>query len=199
MSLGDKIAMSLGIAALAIAVYVFFYRVFAVRAGADGQKKRVSRFLHRYVKPRKEYVLDDVKLILGPLSGWANHILIGQFGVLLVYDVSVIGEYFGKPDDEKWSVLSKEGKRWLVENPLHEANKCEGRVRTLLKERANLTVPVEKAVVISCPVKGAVSHIRAENVMLLSRFKSYLRKDKFAEDRNIHPEEVYKILSEANS
>lgn len=194
----DQIAMGLGIAFLAIAVVIFLFRLHRVRQGADGQKKRVSGLLRRFAKPRDYQVLDDVKLVDGALSGWAHHILVGRFGVLLVYDVSVQGEYHGKHDDERWSILARDGKRWSVENPLFEADKCEGRVRTLLKEKAGIRVPVEKTVVIACPMKGSVSTIRSQNVMLLKQFRAYLRKDKFEEDHGIDPEKVCKILSEAN-
>lgn len=197
MTLANKIALGSGIAALAIAVIIFLFRLNRVRAGADGQKKRVSGILRRFASPRQYHVLDEVKLISGPLSGWAHHILIGRFGVLLVYDVSIQGTYYGKPEDERWTISAPEGKRWSVENPLFEADKCEGRVRTLLRERTGMQVPVEKAVVIACPLRGAVSTIPSEKVLLLKDLRVYLLKEKFETDRGIDPEQIYSILSEA--
>lgn len=199
MTLADKIAIGSGIAALAIALVIFFIRLGRVRAGADGQKKRVSKFLHRFASSRQAKVMDDVKLISGPLSGWANHILIGRFGALLVYDLSIQGEYYGKPEDERWTVSASEGKRWAVENPLFEADRCEGRVKTLLKDRAGIRISVEKAVVIACPLRGAASYIPSEKVILYKNLRSYLEQSKFQQDNGIDPEQVYKILSEAKS
>ena len=132
MTLTDKIAMGSGIAMLAIALVVFIIRLMRVRAGAAGQKKRVSAALRRFAAPRGYRVIDDARFIIGPLNGWADHLLIGEFGVLLVYDLSIQGEYYGNPADEKWTVAAAGGKRWAVGNPLPEAGKCEGRVRTLL-------------------------------------------------------------------
>lgn len=196
MTLADKIALGSGIAALAVALVVFAVRLMRVRAGAAGQKKRVSAALRRFAAPRGYKVVDDAKFIIGPLNGWADHLLIGNFGVLLVYDLGIQGEYYGKPVDEKWTVAAAGGKRWAVGNPLLEAGKCEGRVRTLLKD-AGIKVPVEHAVVIACPLKGSVSHIPSEDVMLLQKLGNYLGKGKFEIDRGINVEKVYQVLSGA--
>lgn len=196
MTLTDKIAFGSGIAALAVALVVLIARVMRVRAGAAGQKKRVSAALRRFAAPRGYRVIDDARFVMGPLTGWADHLLIGMFGVLLVYDLSIQGEYYGKPDDERWTVAAAGGKRWAVGNPLLEAGKCEGRVRTLLKE-AGIRVPVEHAVVIACPLKGSVSRIPSEEVMVLNKLGTYLGKSKFETDRGIDVEKVFQILSGA--
>ena len=196
MTLTDKIAMGSGIAMLAIALVVFIIRLMRVRAGAAGQKKRVSAALRRFAAPRGYRVIDGARFIMGPLTGWADHLLIGVFGVLLVYDLSIQGEYYGKPADEKWTVAASGGKRWAVGNPLLEAGKCEGRVRTLLKD-AGIKIPVERAVVIACPLKGSVSHIPSEDVMLLHKLGNYLGKEKFETDRGIDVEKVDQVLSAA--
>ncbi len=194
MTFTDKIAWGSGIAVLAVALVVLIARLMRVRAGAAGQKKRISAALRRFAAPRGYRVIDDARFVMGPLSGWADHLLIGVFGVLFVYDLSIQGEYYGKPDDEKWTISAAGGKRWAIGNPLLEAGRCEGRVRTLLKE-AGIKVPVERAVVIACPLKGSASHIPSDEVMVAKRLGAYLAKSKFETDRGIDVEKVFQVLS----
>ena len=92
-------------------------------------------------------MLDNVRLVSGGLSGWADHVLVGYFGVLLVYDLCYSGEYYGGADDKQW-IINDKGKRYAVDNPRIHAQQCSGRVITLLRE-AGYRVNVDSVAVMT--------------------------------------------------
>ncbi len=161
---------------------------------ADAHEK-VSRALHRFAGPRKFAVLDDVKLAASGASGWADHILIGHFGVLLVYDMRFEGEYFGSPKDKEWTVMAEGQPKRTVMNPFPAAAQCSGRVITLLKEAGCGMAEVSTAVVLP----GSRNHllIKSDQLIQASQLGGYLRRSKFAQDNGLDPQKAAAVLEGA--
>lgn len=193
----NKFAMIAGIIMLVIAVVIAVYKVMRIRAGEAGEKKRVSKLLRSYAKPRGFQVLDDTVLISDGLSGWADHILVGHFGVLLVYDLCWSGEYFGTVDEENWVLRIPDKGRFKIENPLRTAAPhCIGRINTLLKAEG-IKLSVDTVAVITGAKKKTTRCINAENIILITNLRKYLNKVKFEEDRDVNVDAVAAILKQA--
>lgn len=186
-----------GILAVVIAIAIVFLRVIRSHVSEAAERKRVSKILHSYAIPRSFKVLDNATLISEGNSGWADHIVVGHFGILLVYDLCWGGAYYGGPEDEKWT-LKVEGKGTArIDNPLRaHAGKCTGRINTLLKN-AGMKVPVESAVVVTGISKDTVSYIKAENIVRVKLLRKYLSKTKFEQDRDVDVEAVTAVLTGA--
>ena len=110
-------------------------RIKDLYAPTEEKKKSVSKELRGFALPRKNKVLDDVTVVSYGHTGYADHMLIGPFGVLLVYDLCTPGAYYGAVQDQKWTIsnTTKE-QRIQVDNPFIAADACSGRVITLLKK-----------------------------------------------------------------
>lgn len=191
----DKIAATIGLTMLAIAAAIFIVRLVRLRSGAEGAKKRVYKLLCSYASPRGYKVIDRPVLVHDGLTGWADHLVVGYFGVLLVYDLHFMGEFYGKADDKKWSI-TREGKRYEIDNPGIHAAQCTGRVRTLLRD-AGIRVPVEFVTVLTAPAKQTMSYVKSDAVVSFGRLRKYLSKTRFEEDHGTEIERTAALLEAA--
>ena len=129
MQTGQIIFLALCAAVFIIGIVLFIYKKMHPDT-IENEKRKVSKRLRTFAAPRGFRVLDNVRLVSGGLSGWADHVLVGYFGVLLVYDLCYSGEYYGGADDKQW-IINDKGKRYAVDNPRIHAQQCSGRVITL--------------------------------------------------------------------
>lgn len=95
-----------GVAVLAAGAALVLYKKLHPRT-EDSERRKVSRALRSFAAPRGYKVIDSPVLVSNGLSGWADHILVGYFGVLLVYDLCYAGEYFGGPTRSSGSSRTK--------------------------------------------------------------------------------------------
>ena len=98
MQTGQIIFLSLCAAVFIICILILIYKKMHPDT-IENEKRKVSKRLRTFAAPRGFRVLDNVRLVSGGLSGWADHVLVGYFGVLLVYDLCYSGEYYGGADD----------------------------------------------------------------------------------------------------
>ena len=193
MTTMDKVIVGISIACLIGAVLYQCMLAMRVKAGLAGEHKRVSKILRSYAKLRGAQVIDDAVLVNDGLSGWADHILIGYFGVLLVYDLTYPGIYSGKADDESWTVALDDSVG-RIKNPFPIAGQCAGRVNTLLKKEG-IKVTVERAAVLTGRGrKRTQTYVMSEDVVLLRNLRGYLNKTKFDEDRDVAIDKVAAAL-----
>lgn len=183
-----------GVAVLAAGAALVLYKKLHPRT-EDSERRKVSRALRSFAAPRGYKVIDSPVLVSNGLSGWADHILVGYFGVLLVYDLCYAGEYFGGPDEEQW-VIADEGKRYSVPNPSRAAAQCSGRVLTLCRD-AGHRVPVEQVAVITFNGKKTISYIKSPEVIKMGKLRGYLNRARFDEDRGVNVEAVTAVLEAA--
>ncbi|MEM1485244.1 nuclease-related domain-containing protein [Oscillospiraceae bacterium PP1C4] len=185
------------IVALGVALAVMLYMRMRSRAGETDEKKRVSKLLHSFAKPRGFRVIDDAVLQFGGLSGRADHIVVGHFGILLVYDLCGRGTYYGKAEEDKWVLVNESEGRRSIDNPLRSASaQCTGRIRILLKE-AGLKTSIESMAVITASGKETESSIHCEEVVQLNNLRKYLKKAKFEQDKDVDVNAVAAILAKA--
>ena len=178
----DRFAAITGLVMLAVAAVIVVVRIaYNWRRNEHSEKCRVSRRLKRFAAPRGFRVLDDVKLEANGQTGWADHILIGYFGVLLVYDIIFAGDYYGKPGDKYWSLGVPGQGRYRMENPLLQADRCAP----------------EHAVVITAAKRGVTSYIKSEDVVQFSELGKLLGRTKFQQDRDVDVEKVAEVLAAA--
>ncbi|MCI8491548.1 nuclease-related domain-containing protein [Anaerotruncus sp.] len=195
MQTGQMIFLALCAAVFIIGVALFIYKK-AHPDTVENEKRKVSKRLRTFAAPRGFRVLDNVRLVSGGLSGWADHVLVGYFGVLLVYDLCYGGEYYGANDDKQW-IINDGGKRYAADNPRIHAQQCSGRVITLLRE-AGYRVNVDSVAVITVGGKKTESFLKADNVIKLSKLGAYLGRGKFDEDKGLDVAKVAAVLEAAS-
>ena len=184
--------------AILFAVLVYLFLKYRPRK-AEAERRRVSRALRSFAKPRGFRVLDRATLVHDGRSGWADHIVVGYFGVLLVYDLYMPGEYYGAPNDETWRVFA-DGKWYAMTNPVPPSIQCEGRVRTLCKDNG-MKVDVERVVVVTGDRKKTlIQGLKCPGVVKLSDLRGeVLSKERFDQDRGVDIEKVAALLESARA
>lgn len=181
---------------LALLLLLIIQKLMRIYGGEIREKKRISRILRRRAKLLGFEQLDACIFVTGSLKGWADHVLIGPFGVLLVYDLCWRGYYYGKADNPKWYIGELDKPRFKIENPLHSiAPQCMGRVRTLLRD-AVIRTQVETVVVLTQVERGK-NGISAENVICTQDLGSYLTKSRFAQDNGLDTARALEVLRNA--
>lgn len=183
-----------GAAVLVVGAAAVFWKKVHPRT-EESERKKVSRALRSFAALRGFKVIDGPVLVSNGLSGWADHILVGYFGVLLVYDLCYAGEYFGELGEDQW-VIADEGKRYAVPNPRTAAAQCSGRVLTLCKE-AGHRVSVEQVTVITFNNKKTISYIKSPEVVKIGKLRGYLNGARFDEDRGVDVNAVTAVLEAA--
>lgn len=198
MTAFDKFAITSGVVALILAAIILIYRKLRSGGSEVNEKKRVSRLLKQFAGVRHFTVMDNPVLLSGGQSGWADHILVGHFGILLVYDLGYRGDYFGKVTDEKWVVGIPSKGRYQLNNPLIASAQCTGRVRVLLKE-AGVTqkISIETLVVMTGTAKDTINYIKADEIVMVGKLRKYLGKAKFDQDKDVDVEAVTAVLNAA--
>ena len=160
------------------------------------QKSRIARAVKNWALPRGYQVLDDVKLVVAGRPGWADHLVIGHFGVLLVYELPVPGEYYGAPDDAQWRVKARE-KWYTVENPLPHASRCVGRVRTLLHDAGIRGEVYRVAVADTSKISTYLEGLKTPEAITFDQLRDYLNKSRFEEDLGVDVDRVAALVQAA--
>ena len=188
------VLIALSVAAVAAAIIFQIWKKRHPRT-VDSEKYRISKLLRRFAGPRRFVLIDHPTLVTNGLSGWADHILIGYFGVLLVYDLCFEGEYFGNPGEAKWKLISS-GVKYEFDSPFVAADQCSGRVNTLLKD-AGLKAPVSRVAVTTRGEKHMMSYIKTDEVVLYKKLYAYLGREKFGQDNGVDIRAVEQALRAA--
>ena len=195
MQTGQIIFLALCAAVFIIGIVLFIYKKMHPDT-IENEKRKVSKRLRTFAAPRGFRVLDNVRLVSGGLSGWADHVLVGYFGVLLVYDLCYSGEYCGGADDKQW-IINDKGKRYAVDNPRIHAQQCSGRVITLLRE-AGYRVNVDSVAVMTVGGKKTESFLKTDGAIKLSKLGAYLGRGKFDEDKGLDVAKAVAALEAAS-
>ena len=195
MQTGQIIFLALCAAVFIIGIVLFIYKKMHPDT-IENEKRKVSKRLRTFAAPRGFRVLDNVRLVSGGLSGWADHVLVGYFGVLLVYDLCYSGEYYGGDDDKQW-IINDKGKRYAVDNPRIHAQQCSGRVITLLRE-AGYRVNVDSVAVMTVGGKKTESFLKTDGAIKLSKLGAYLGRGKFDEDKGLDVAKAVAALEAAS-
>ena len=195
MQTGQIIFLALCAAVFIIGIVLFIYKKMHPDT-IENEKRKVSKRLRTFAAPRGFRVLDNVRLVSGGLSGWADHVLVGYFGVLLVYDLCYSGEYYGGADGKQW-IINDKGKRYAVDNPRIHAQQCSGRVITLLRE-AGYRVNVDSVAVMTVGGKKTESFLKTDGAIKLSKLGAYLGRGKFDEDKGLDVAKAVAALEAAS-
>lgn len=189
-------ALYAGAAMLLAAGLIALYRVMRRRESEKKAKKRVGRQLASFALPRGFRVLDNAVLVADGLSGWADHIVVGHFGILLVYDLCWCGGFYGKPDEDKWTLNVPNKGRFQIDNPRHASVQCTGRINILLKA-AGLKASTEHIIVLTGTTKDTINYIKADNLLKQKHLHSFLNRVKFDQDKDVDVEAVTAVLTSA--
>ena len=193
-NLGTLVLLLAGVVAIVAVAAVAVWRLFPHKGKKSGSKhSRIARALKNWAIPRGFKVLDDVKLVVEGRSGWADHLVVGHFGVLLAYELTVAGEYYGAPDDPKWRVKSRE--TWYtIENPPLHASRCVGRVRTLLHDAGIRGEVYRVAVADTSKVSTYLEGLKCPEAITYDQLRDFLSKSRFEEDLGVDVAKVTALI-----
>lgn len=167
--------------------------VFIVTQDDDKKKKgprhaRTDKNVGAAAGALKAWAVRSRCRVLGPVTlsknGRTAHldaVLVGWFGVLGLKSFGYNGQVYGNAGDAQWLWVSA-GKRENFANPIDECALAARLMREALMG-AGVRSPLCEATYVFTDPKVELCIPRSVGAMKLREFKSYLRKDKFAEDK----------------
>lgn len=179
--------------------------VLAIRGGnsPDARKKKVASTLKGYAGIRNYKVLNNVVLKQGSQELVADHILVGFFGLLIVSDLVLDGDYYGELNDATWvcntPVKEKEVSRRIgtVANPMEHNRQCLEAVRTLFAHNGIYNLQMDSLVVVAWPKPTMVITGSKDKVVNLKGLRSFLGKDRFSRDNGLDVDKLTALLEGA--
>lgn len=146
-------------------------------SGIQGEK-RVSTILQNIAKENNFVIMNDVYLPLYKGSTQIDHLIFGNFGILVIETKNHRGKIVGSVEDEYWA--QKLGYRsYRFYNPLFQNQTHINAVSYLLKKENLAHVPVYGVVVFSHP--NAYIDLQESHVPVITAdfLETYLNNDRF--------------------
>lgn len=160
-----------------------------------GAVRRTTGTLSKYAAIRRFKVLSDVTLTADGKTAHVENILIGFFGILLVHTCGARGEYYGTVDGEDW-IITRDGTRATIPNPLREQQKAMAIMRTLFSKNKLYNLPIENVVYLSSKGKKTGLFItHSGQILLPGKLAGYLGKTKFDKDTGLDVQRVAEALT----
>lgn len=161
------------------------------RIGKNGEK-RVAKMLDRFARKHNGYALHDLYLPLYDKTTQVDHVLLGQFGMLVIETKAANGEVYGTETDREWVHIIGEQRHKLY-NPLLQNKAHVDCIAHLLRVEKIYKVRIDSLVVFAGK-KIQLNIPKGMPVITSSLLKSYLKKPHYQEDCGIDAKAVYEVL-----
>lgn len=203
------IITAIGVALLGFAAYLYYRKT--QRGGGDlgsKGKRKVGSLLRSVAGIRGFKVLDNVTLPSAAGSGSVtiDHLMVGIFGILLVTDLTLEGDYYGTLEEANWSCTTKgdpdssvAAKRiGTVPNPLRHSESFQEAARRILSKEGIYNMKMESMAVASSA--GAFFYITGGKgrVTPINKLRSQLQATRFDTDNGVDIGKITAIFSQAN-
>lgn len=149
------------------------------KIGAHGEA-RVAKALTRYARRHHCHAMHDVYLPLYDKTTQLDHLLIGDFGVIVIETKATNGDVYGKGKDRQWTHLIGTKKHELY-NPLLQNQAHIDCVNHLFKKNHIYKVPVQSLVIFA----GKNINLNLEKGLPVIKL-SALKKHLFTHTKNRH-------------
>ncbi len=182
------------IAILALLGYFLYKKLKEYKAnlvGKNGEKK-VKKAIEKIAKKYKFKTLHDIYLPLYDKTTQLDHVIIGEFGVMVIETKSHNGEIFGTEKDEYWTQIIGSKKNKLY-NPLFQNKAHIDCMRHLLNKKSVYNVQIDSLVVFSNN-KTILNIPKALPIISLSLLKKYIKKPRYGKDNNVNVEAIHNLL-----
>jgi hypothetical protein len=189
----------------AIGVAVILLLIFAIRfprmrlkarlkkQGRVGEAK-VSAILKRYARIHGFKVLNDISIPLYDGTTQIDHILIGEFGLLVVETKSHKGDIYADPRAKEWIQLVG-GKKQRFYNPLMQNKGHLEALRYQLQKHKIYKVPIDSIVVFSGAHKTNLYIETGHPVLEIQKLRKYLNTNqRFLKDNGVDVKQLTEFL-----
>lgn len=194
----QMIVLGAGVAAILIALSIYFVnRSKRKKSGALG-RKRLASILRNFAGIRSFKVINNVDLPLGDgRYTHVDHILIGFFGVMVLENRSEPGDIYGEARDKEWIsvVTGKNGSesRKKFPNPVTlNQEHCEA-IRNIFQQDKIYKVDIESYVVFTTR-KMQLGVQPDLPVMNLKKFKKLLSRSRYSDNGPVDVPVVYESI-----
>lgn len=189
------LAALLAVVALAILSIILWHRGL-MKKGVLGHRKVMSQ-LRRYAAIRRYRVLENVTIRSGDREAVIECLMVGFFGVLLVYAMNDTAEYYGDDKSKEWVRVTPKT-RVKVPNTMKQASEAAELLREVFSKQKVYNIKVESATVFCGSVKKSLVAItNPQNLMLLGEFSKYLHRAKFEKDNDVDVPVLTEMIEKA--
>ena len=192
-------AAIVSVSMLVLTLYLFYRRKNpkrgAVKDGKSGEGRAVSQ-MRSFARVNSFRLLAPARLENKGKTADLDAVVAGHFGVLGVKELPFNGEVYGAANEKEWVRVDANGERTVFANPFTEAAADARVLRSLFTDAKLKQVPIE----VVCVFTGQTVQLalpRSTGHHTLQSFKSLLKKEKYMEDNNVSPDNVYTALQSA--
>lgn len=188
---------------------VIIFALFAIyfrkrfRQNHSGRSKRaVTAQLRSRGRLLEWKVLTDVELRDDRGGAAADQLVVGPFGVLIVCDADIPGNYYGDPSSPYWIVSEAdqdmpEAPRRKVENPMLRCQDAEAAARRILAKGGVYNMMIESVVVAAGKDMQICINGGRDRILNKSQFGAFLSQARFGTDNGVDVDKVAGLLTGA--
>ncbi len=159
-----------------------------MKIGAKGEKI-IAKILKRYSIIRGYKVINDIYLPLYEETTQIDHILIGNFGVLVVETKNLHGEIYGNPSEKNWSQFIGTKKHKFY-NPIFQNKTHIDNIRYIFNKENIYNINID-GVVVFTGNKIVLNIPKNKMVYRLKEFKKLLKKDRYENNNGVDIQKIY--------
>lgn len=163
------------------------------KQGRSGEAK-VAAILKNFAFSHGYRVINDISIPLYDGCTQIDHILIGEFGLLVVETKSHKGDIYAEPREKEW-VQIVGGKKEKMYNPLLQNKTHVDALRYQLQKHEIYKVPIDSLVVFSGANKKNLYIEQGHPIMDIRLLKKYLNKnERYIRDNGVSVQKLYDFL-----
>lgn len=184
------------VVALLLVVYLFVDVYIGKKKGTYCRKK-VGKKCRAMARRGGHIYMRDLTLPAEPRPARIDHVMIGEFGMVLVNCLDYRGELYGTATDKNWFFYDKENRRKVIANQIARMDQCLSAVRKVLAEQKVYNVnQIDTFVVFGNGVKlGVTRDNRSQHVIVRRKqIGKLLGKEKYLLAGKTDPEKTAAAL-----
>lgn len=158
----------------------------------NNNQKSVKCFLKKVSRKKGYKLLSNISLHIYDSITNIDHIIIGEFGILVVATKGLNGEIFGTSEEKNWTHIVKNEKHTLY-NPLMQNQECINSIKNILKSENIYNVDIHSLVVFAGK-KIELNVPPTICVITSSSLSSYFKKSFFKKQSNFDIDKVYNAI-----
>ncbi len=163
------------------------------KQGREGEAD-VAAILQSFAFSHGFKVINDIAIPLYDGCTQIDHILIGEFGLLVIETKSHKGDLYAEPRAKEW-VHVVGGKKERIYNPLLQNKTHVDALRHQLQKHKVYKVPIESLVVFSSGRKKNLYIEKGHPILDIHELKKYLaNNERYIEDKGVDVAKVYDFL-----
>ncbi len=163
------------------------------KQGRAGEAE-VASILQSFAFSRGFKVVNDISIPLYDGCTQIDHILIGEFGLIVIETKSHKGDLYAEPRAKEW-VHIVGGKKERIYNPLLQNKTHVDALRYQLQKHEIYKVPIESYVVFSSGRKKNLYIEKGHPILDIRELKRFLaNNERYIEDKGVDVQKVYDFL-----